>query len=312
MRSTRDEPLLIGDLHLVIGSLGGLTRPTACYCVVEVDSYGHYFRKAKTRLVGEVVEPCWNEEFIIELEGRENLRLVAYEETCQGTVLRGRATLELSRAWLGSQYADQRVSMADVLLSCRMKFSAFEETIRRVPAAKPAGLFKTAITQTTKKEKRAVPFIIISAVREVERRGIAEVGIYRVNGSAVDMQRLKRAYESNPYEAEQLLKECDIHAVAGILKQYLRDLPDCIFTSETYHKLFEAYNMGENDSRTRAYLQLFGHLPQNPNQACIVFLIEHLVRVASMEAQNKMSLHNLATVFGPTMLHAGPGRSNNT
>ena len=26
-----------------------------------------------------------------------------------------------------------------------------------------------------------------------------------------------------------------------------------------------------------------------------------------MEAQNKMSLHNLATVFGPTMLHAGPG-----
>ena len=86
-----------------------------------------------------------------------------------------------------------------------------------------------------------MPFIITSAVREVERRGIAEVswplsqssrfqdkmsipqvGIYRVNGSAVDMGRLKRAFESNPYEAEQLLKECDIHAVAGILKQYLR------------------------------------------------------------------------------------------
>ena len=51
---------------------------------------------------------------------------------------------------------------------------------------------------------------------------IRQVGIYRVNGSAVDMGRLKRAFESNPYEAEQLLKECDIHAVAGILKQYLR------------------------------------------------------------------------------------------
>ena len=43
----------------------------------------------------------------------------------------------------------------------------------------------------------------------------------------------KRAYESNPYEAEQLLKECDVHAVAGILKQYLRDLPECIFTTGT-------------------------------------------------------------------------------
>ena len=192
------------------------------------------------------------------------------------------------------------------MLTCQTKFLAFEETIRRVPAAKPTGLFKTSISQTTKKEKRAIPFIITSAVREVERRGINEVGIYRVSGSATDMARLKRAYESNPYEAEQLLKECDVHAVAGILKQYLRDLPESIFTSEAYNKFLEAYNMGENDSRTRAYLQLFGHLPQNPNQACIVFLIEHLVRVASMEAQNKMSLHNLATVFGPTMLHAGP------
>merc|ERR1712107_921165 len=112
------------------------------------------------------------------------------------------------------------------------------------------------------------------------RRGIAEVGIYRVNGSAVDMGRLKRAYESNPYEAEQLLKECDIHAVAGILKQYLRDLPQCIFTSEAYPKLFEAYAIQDEAQRSRTYLHLFSQLPQNPSQACIVFLIEHLVRVA--------------------------------
>lgn len=310
MRSTRDEPLLIGDLHLSVGSLGGLTRPTACFVVVEVDSYGHYFRKAKTRMITDSMEPAWNDEFIIELEGSENLRLLVYEETASGLHLRGRAVLELSRAWLGPHYAEQRVAMADVVLSCKMKFAAFEETIRRVPTSKPAGLFKTPITQTTKKEKRAVPFIITSAVREVERRGIAEVGIYRVNGSAVDMGRLKRAYESNPYEAEQLLKECDIHAVAGILKQYLRDLPECIFTSEAYPKLFEAYAIQDEAQRSRTYLHLFSQLPQNPSQACIVFLIEHLVRVASLDGQNKMSLHNLATVFGPTMLHAGPGRGN--
>ena len=151
-----------------------------------------------------------------------------------------------------------------------------------------------------------------------------------MNGSAVDMGRLKRAYESNPYEAEQLLKECDIHAVAGILKQYLRlihivctqaelqikhyihcrDLPECIFTSEAYPKLFEAYAIQDEAQRSRTYLHLFSQLPQNPSQACIVFLIEHLVRVASLDGQNKMSLHNLATVFGPTMLHAGPGRGN--
>ena len=59
--------------------------------------------------------------------------------------------------------------------------------------------------------------------REVERRGITEVGIYRVSGSAADVARLRRAFESNPYEAEQLLKDCDIHSVAGIPKMYLRE-----------------------------------------------------------------------------------------
>ena len=35
---------------------------------------------------------------------------------------------------------------------------------------------------------------------------IFQVGVYRVSGSSADMARLKKAYETNPYEAEQLLK----------------------------------------------------------------------------------------------------------
>jgi hypothetical protein len=63
----------------------------------------------------------------------------------------------------------------DLVLTCQMRFQPFEETLRRVPTAKSTGLFKSPIQQTTKREKRAVPFIITSAVREVERRGITEV-----------------------------------------------------------------------------------------------------------------------------------------
>ena len=48
--------------------------------------------------------------------------------------------------------------------------------------------------------------------------------------------------------------------------------------TEAYHKFLEAYGLGDSEARTRAYLQLFSQLPQNPNQACIVFLMEHLVR----------------------------------
>ena len=56
------------------------------------------YPQAKTRSILESIEPTWNDEFIVELEGSENVRILAYEETqAQGTVLRGKATLELSR-----------------------------------------------------------------------------------------------------------------------------------------------------------------------------------------------------------------------
>ncbi|XP_063579007.1 breakpoint cluster region protein-like [Pongo abelii] len=38
------------------------------------------------------------------------------------------------------------------------------------------------------------------------------------------------------------------------------------------------------------------------NLLTFLFLLDHLKRVAEKEAVNKMSLHNLATVFGPTLL----------
>ena len=311
MRSPRDEPLLVGDLHFKVNHLQGLTRPADLFVIIEVDSYGHYFRKSKTQMACGTLEPVWDEEFIIELEGSENLRILVYEQQAQGNVLRGRATLELSRSWLTNQSNEQRISMNDVVLSCTMKYVTFEETIRRVPNTKStAGLFGTPIQISTKKEMRPVPFIITSCVREVERRGITEVGIYRVSGSAVDVSRLKKAFEHNPYEAEQLLKECDIHSVAGTLKLYLRDLPESLFTTPIYQRMFEAYHEQDQEVRRHAYLNLFSQVPQNPNQACIVFLIEHMVRVSQYESTNKMSLHNLATVFGPTMLHAGIERDS--
>ena len=317
MRSVRDEPLLVGDLHFKVHSLQGLTRPSDLFVVVEVDSYGHFFRKCKTQLMLNTIEPKWEEQFIVELEGSENLRILVYEQTNQGlSLLRGRASLELSRSWLSGTLNEQRISMNDVVLVTSMKFVTFEETIRRVPSAssssgKGPGLFGAPIQTVTKRERRPVPFIITSCIREVERRGLAEVGVYRVSGSAADVGRLKKAFETNPYEAEQLLKDVDIHSVAGTLKLYLRDLPESLVTTPIYLKMFEAFSTipsHDSEAKKNALLSLFSQVPHNPNQACVVFLIEHIVRVSQCEAQNKMSLHNLATVFGPTMLHAGSER----
>ena len=76
------SPLLTFFLFFLY-SLQGLTRPADLFVVVEVDSYGHFFRKCKTQLVLNTMEPKWDEQFIIELEGSENLRILVYEQTSQ-------------------------------------------------------------------------------------------------------------------------------------------------------------------------------------------------------------------------------------
>lgn len=157
-----------------------------------------------------------------------------------------------------------------------------------------------------RRQKRPVPFIITSCIREVERRGMNEVGVYRVSGSASDLSRLKKSFETSKqihafvvlvliyifinlltvfislrpdsYEAEQLLKDVDIHSATGVLKLYLRELPEALFTDELYPKFFQGFNSNrEGEARTQALEQCFNLLPPL-NQGIINYIISHLIR----------------------------------
>lgn len=153
-----------------------------------------------------------------------------------------------------------------------------------------------------RREKREIPFIITACVREVERRGMSEVGIYRVSGSASDLSRLKKTFETSkflitirkklidcknifnsfatdPYEAEQLLKEVDIHSVTGILKSYLRELPEALFTDFLYPKFVARFQEATSSDMSRAasIMEVFKELPA-PNQFAISYILEHLIR----------------------------------
>ncbi|XP_058176649.1 uncharacterized protein LOC131291453 [Anopheles ziemanni] len=309
MRNARDESLLVGDLHLTIQGLAGLEQPCDLFVCVEIDSYGHYFRKAKTKLVCCSATPQWNESFVLELEGSQNLRILLYQDHVQRPILRAKHILKLSRSWLQETATRKVLKLSETLsISTVIRFVPGEVTLRRVPTSKPGALFGAKLQQVIKREKRDIPFIVSACVREVERRGMTEVGIYRVSGSASDVAKLKKSFETNAYEAEQLLKEVDIHSVTGILKSYLRDLPEALFTDQYYPKFFEVFNRHSNLSeatRIQELQRIFVELPQS-NKATINLLLDHLMRVHQQEIENKMSLHNLAMVFGPTLLRPGP------
>ena len=128
-----------------------------------------------------------------------------------------------------------------------------------------------------------------------------------VDSSAVDFRNPENFYH-------------DVNSVAGLLKQFLRDLPDPLLTREHYNGFIEAASKclvhsirpetnkttGIDDDTVRrdSLHAIINSLP-DPNYATLRALTLHLHRVIENSGINRMSSQNLAIVFGPTLMGAG-------
>uniref|UniRef100_A0A8C6P3M1 BCR activator of RhoGEF and GTPase n=1 Tax=Nothobranchius furzeri TaxID=105023 RepID=A0A8C6P3M1_NOTFU len=182
-----------------------------------------------------------------------------------------------------------------------IKFTTREFSLKRMPSEKPLGVFGIKISTVTKRERSKVPYIVRQCLEEIERRGMEEVGIYRVSGVATDIQALKTAFDTNNKDVSVMMSEMDVNAIAGTLKLYFRELPEPLFTDELYPNFAGGITLTDSVAKESCMLNLLLSLPE-PNLVTFLFLLDHLKRVAEKESVNKMSLHNLATVFGPTLL----------
>lgn len=48
-----------------------------------------------------------------------------------------------------------------------------------------------------------MPYIVRQCLEEIERRGMEEVGIYRVSGVATDIQALKTAFDTSEFHIQR-------------------------------------------------------------------------------------------------------------
>uniref|UniRef100_A0A672UX62 BCR activator of RhoGEF and GTPase n=1 Tax=Strigops habroptila TaxID=2489341 RepID=A0A672UX62_STRHB len=308
-----ESPGLYGFLNVIVHSATGFKQSSNLYCTLEVDSFGYFVNKAKTRVYRDTTEPNWNEEFEIELEGSQTLRILCYEKCYNKTKLTkedgestdrimGKGQIQLDPQVLQDKDWQRTViSMNGVEVKLSVKFTSREFSLKRMPSRKQTGVFGVKIAIVTKRERSKVPYIVRQCVEEIERRGMEEVGIYRVSGVATDIQALKAAFDVNNKDVSVMMSEMDVNAIAGTLKLYFRELPEPLFTDELYPNFAEGIALSDPVAKESCMLNLLLSLPE-PNLVTFLFLLDHLKRVAERESVNKMSLHNLATVFGPTLL----------
>ncbi|XP_025970100.2 rac GTPase-activating protein 1 isoform X1 [Dromaius novaehollandiae] len=149
-----------------------------------------------------------------------------------------------------------------------------------------------------------IPSIIVHCVNEIEQRGLRETGLYRISGCDKTVKELKEKF-LRAKNIPLLSKVDDIHAICGLLKDFLRSLKEPLLTFQLNKTFMEAAEILDEDNSVAAMYQAIGELPQ-ANRDTLAFLMIHLQRVAQ-SPETKMDVANLAKVFGPTIVaHAVP------
>ncbi|TNN89306.1 Unconventional myosin-IXb [Liparis tanakae] len=148
-------------------------------------------------------------------------------------------------------------------------------------------------------DKNPVPIVLEMMLEHVEMHGLYTEGIYRKSGSANRMKELHQRLETDPHLV--CLEDYPIHTVTGLVKQWLRELPDPLMTFIHYSDFLHTVELPEKQEQLHAIYKGLEELPM-PNFNTLERLVFHLVRVCKEEAHNRMSPNSLAIVFAPCVL----------
>ncbi len=168
-------------------------------------------------------------------------------------------------------------------------------------------VFEMPLEEICSEYRMPVSPVLLKCVATVDNRGLEFQGIYRQVGSHSASQRLREACIQNLAGLNLNDEErwSDMHSICGIVKSYIRDLPEPILLRRAYPEWIQACRTAATQPlRLQLYKDLIDRLP-SAHYNTLQFLLAHLSRVAEHSEVNKMATRNLALVFGPTMIKPG-------
>ncbi|XP_063519958.1 protein FAM13A isoform X5 [Pongo pygmaeus] len=152
--------------------------------------------------------------------------------------------------------------------------------------------------------ENGIPAVVWSIVEYLTQHGLTQEGLFRVNGNVKVVEQLRLKFESGvPVE---LGKDGDVCSAASLLKLFLRELPDSLITSALQPRFIQLFQDGRNDVQESSLRDLIKELPDT-HYCLLKYLCQFLTKVAKHHVQNRMNVHNLATVFGPNCFRVPPG-----
>ncbi|CAG9861969.1 unnamed protein product [Phyllotreta striolata] len=311
------------------GGAPSITGPATVrdlYCVLECDRV----HKARTVVrTGDLVFD-WDESFELDLVNNKELDLLIYSwdpqyrhKLCyKGSVylptllksgpihqlalkIEPRGTLYLRLRHTDSQTFYRRRAPSTLTLSRTTPLFGVDLETVVSRESKTGGVPGGVATGLVTGVQHNVPIIVRRCVEEVERRGLDIIGLYRLCGSATKKRILREAFERNSRSVDLSPDNVpDINVITGVLKDYLRELPEPLFTKCLYQMMVDALGVclpDDPEGNAKLMFSILDCLPRI-NRATLIFLMDHLALVVSASDRNKMSAQNLATALAPPLM----------
>ncbi|KHN77437.1 WW domain-containing protein [Toxocara canis] len=167
---------------------------------------------------------------------------------------------------------------------------------------RPEPVFGSTLQAICQHEHSTVPRFIHLVTEVIESRGLDTDGLYRVSGNLSAIQKIRCHVDQEKYEV--LVREEDVHVLTGALKLFFRELSEPIFPINLAKDFIHANRLPNGENKVKAFDELLRKLPL-VNRETLKVLFGHLLKVANHADKNRMEIHNLAIMFGPSLFSSG-------
>ncbi|KYO28304.1 rho GTPase-activating protein 11A isoform B [Alligator mississippiensis] len=158
------------------------------------------------------------------------------------------------------------------------------------------GISLHALPQSLVPEYGTIPNFLLDACKHLEEH-IHTEGLFRKSGAVVRLKTLKSKLD----QGENCLSAALPYDIAGLLKQFFRELPEPILPSHLQEALLKAQQLGEEK---KTVTMLLSCLFPDKTIDTLRYFFNFLRNVSLRSNENKMDSSNLAVIFAPNLLHS--------
>ncbi|KAF0979107.1 hypothetical protein FDP41_002177 [Naegleria fowleri] len=277
--------------------MGGLADP---YVVLNMEH-----KVEHTRVENNTLEPKWREEFTFDISRLPcDLHVIIFDkDRFQSDDILGQVVVKVESARAGADKEDwfplrpvcvgeKASGKIHMRVECRYDLSTQGKVTFGVPL----------VDLHARHPERVLPDICYKCISRLYKRNLTTEGLFRVPGNKNRMRAYEIQFDQNPDQDIKFSEGEDEHTIAGLLKLFLRELPEPPIPHALYSSVLQLDKISDKNEKIDHLREIMHKLPEH-NYFLLQCMCCLLHRITTFSHINMMKETNLAIVFGPVFAY---------